>query len=79
MAKRGRALVAARALVILLPDHHGLRVAHAAGELPEDLVGHTVEESSLAGLVGVEGDSGLHVPLAFRGRRLGTLVGRSTV
>ena len=58
MAKRGRALVAARALVILLPDHHGLRVAHAAGELPEDLVGQTVEESSLAGLVGVEGDSG---------------------
>jgi signal transduction histidine kinase len=74
VAKRGRALVAARALVILLPDHDGLRVAHAAGELPEDLVGQTVEESSLAGLVGVEGDSGLHVPLAFRGRRLGVLV-----
>ena len=74
VAKRGRALVAARALVILLPDHDGLRVAHAAGELPEDLVGQTVEESSLAGLVGVEGDSGLHVPLAFRGRRHGVLV-----
>ncbi len=48
VAKRGRALVAARALVILLPDHDGLRVAHAAGELPEDLVGQTVAESSLA-------------------------------
>jgi signal transduction histidine kinase len=74
VAKRGRALVAARALVILLPDHDGLRVAHAAGELPEDLVGQTVAESSLAARLGLEGDSGLHVPLAFRGRRLGVLV-----
>ena len=29
-------------------DRDGLRVAHAAGELPEDLVGQTVAESSLA-------------------------------
>jgi signal transduction histidine kinase len=74
VAKRGRALVAARALVILLPDHDGLRVAHAAGELPEDLVGQTVTESSLASRLGLEADSGLYVPLAFRGRRLGELV-----
>jgi signal transduction histidine kinase len=74
VAKRGRALVAARALVILLPDHDGFRVAHAAGELPQDLVGQTVAESSLAGLLGLEAGSGLHVPLAFRGRRLGMLV-----
>ena len=74
VAKRGRALVDARALVILLPAHDGLRVAHAAGELPEHLVGQTVDESSLAGLLGLEVDSGLHVPLAFRGRRVGMLV-----
>ena len=74
VAKRGRALVAAGALVILLPDHDGFRVAHAAGELPEDLVGQTVTESSLAARLGLEADSGLYVPLAFRGRRLGMLV-----
>jgi signal transduction histidine kinase len=74
VAKRGRALVAARALVILLPDHDGLHVAHAAGELPEGLVGQTVTEASLAVALGLEADSGLYVPLAFRGRRLGMLV-----
>ena len=74
VAKRGRALVAARALVILLPDQDGLRVAHAAGELPEDLVGQTVAESSLGARLGLEAESGLYVPLAFRGRRLGVLV-----
>jgi signal transduction histidine kinase len=74
VARRGRALVAARALVILLPDHDGLRVAHAAGELPDDLLGQTVAESSLAGRLGLEADSGLYVPLAFRGRSLGMLV-----
>jgi signal transduction histidine kinase len=74
VAKRGRALVAARALVILLPDHDGLHVAHAAGELPEDLVGQTVTEASLAVALGLDPDSGLYVPLAFRGRRLGMLV-----
>ena len=74
VARRGRELVAARALVILLPHHAGLRVAHAAGELPDDLVGQTVAESSLASRLGLEADSGLYVPLAFRGRRLGMLV-----
>jgi signal transduction histidine kinase len=33
-----------------------------------------VAESSLAARLGLEDDSGLHVPLAFRGRRLGVLV-----
>ena len=98
VAKRGRALVSARALVILLPDHDGLRVAYAVGEVPEGLVGQTVAESSVAGGVlgsgrvqrletldrrgfeqlglgrlGVEAESGLYVPLAFRGRSLGVL------
>ena len=99
VAKRGRALVAARALVILLPVHGGLRVAHGAGELPDDLIGQTVGETSLAagvmdsgevhrlddlnrtrfaapglGPLGLEAESGLYVPLAFRGRSLGLLV-----
>ena len=74
VAKRGRALVAARALLILLPDDDGLRVAHAAGELPDDLVGRSVAESSLAGRLGLEAGSGLYVRLAFRGRSLGMLV-----
>ena len=74
VAKRGRALVGARALVILLPDHDGFRVAHLAGELPEDLLGETLAESALADRLGLEAGSGLHVPLAFRGRRLGMLV-----
>ena len=74
VARRGRELVAARALVILLPHHAGLRIAHAAGELPDDLVGQTVAEPSLASRLGLEADSGLYVPLAFRGRRLGMLV-----
>jgi signal transduction histidine kinase len=58
--------------VILVPDHDGLRVAHAAGEVPDELVGKTVTESSVA--AGLEAESGLHVPLVFRGRSLGTLV-----
>ena len=49
VAKRGRALVSARALVILLPDHEGLRVAYAVGEVPEGLVGQTVAGASVAG------------------------------
>jgi signal transduction histidine kinase len=74
VAKRGRALVAARALVILLPDDDGFLVAHGAGELPDDLIGQSVAESSLAGRLGLEAGSALHVPLAFRGRALGKLV-----
>lgn len=96
VAKRARALVAARALVILLPNHDGLRVAHAAGDAPDDLIGQAVAESSVAGTImdsgrvqrldglgrgqfeqrGLdwEAESGLYVPLAFRGRRLGVLV-----
>ena len=47
VAERGRALVEARALVILLPGHDGLRVSHAAGEIPRGLVGRTAAESSV--------------------------------
>jgi signal transduction histidine kinase len=77
VAKRGRALVAARTLVILLPGHDGLRVAHVAGEAPEELLGQSVPEAELTdGLarLGLTGSAPLRVPLAFRGRRLGVLI-----
>jgi len=50
VAKRGRALVSARALVIELRQGNRLVVAAAAGEIPEGLIGATVDaESSVAG------------------------------
>jgi signal transduction histidine kinase len=99
VAKRGRALVSARVLVILLPTSDGLRVAHAVGEVPPDLIGQRLPEFSVAGGVlgsrsvhrldeelnrsrfeqhglgrlGLEAESALFVPLAFRGRSLGVL------
>jgi signal transduction histidine kinase len=42
VAKRGRALVSARALVIELQIDGGLEIAAAAGELPRDLVGQSM-------------------------------------
>jgi signal transduction histidine kinase len=88
VATRGRALVAARALVILLPDHDGLRVSHAAGELPDDVVGRTLAQSSVPSDVmdsrwirrpdedglALKAQASLYVPLLFRGRNLGMLV-----
>lgn len=50
VAKRGRALVSARALAIELKEGERLVVAAAAGEIPEGLVGTRVDaESSVAG------------------------------
>jgi signal transduction histidine kinase len=50
VAKRGRALVSARALVIELEVAGGLAVAAVAGEVPRDLLGATVNrEDSVAG------------------------------
>jgi signal transduction histidine kinase len=77
VAKRGRALVSARTLVILLPGHDGLRIAHVAGEAPDRLVGQSVPEAEMTdGLdrLGLTGSARLRVPLAFRGRSLGVLV-----
>jgi signal transduction histidine kinase len=48
VAKRGRALVSARALFIELVNQHGLVVAAAAGERPANVIGEQVE---LAGTV----------------------------
>ncbi|MGN6588094.1 MAG: sensor histidine kinase [Solirubrobacterales bacterium] len=50
VAKRGRALVSARALAIELIEGDDLVVAAAAGEIPEGLIGaHVDAESSVAG------------------------------
>jgi signal transduction histidine kinase len=49
VAKRGRALVSARALIIELQDDGRLEVAAAAGQLPEGLVGRQIAlEGSIA-------------------------------
>lgn len=42
VTKRGRALIDARSLLVLLPDGERLRVAAAAGELPGELVGRAI-------------------------------------
>lgn len=50
VAKRGRALISARALVIELLQGDRLAVVAAAGEIPKELIGATVDaESSVAG------------------------------
>jgi len=101
VAKRGRALVSARALVIELERGSELEVAAGAGELPAELIGRRValadtvaahamrtsrvqrledqlnrarfEEHGLGGL-GFQAESGLVVPLIFRGRSHGVLL-----
>jgi two-component system, NarL family, sensor histidine kinase DevS len=102
VAKRGRALIAARALVIEHQRGPEMVVAAGAGELPAGVLGQNVDpQESLAsaalrtlrtlrleeepnvarferhglGRLGVHASSGLVVPLVFRGRGHGVLVG----
>src|SRR4051812_13111780 len=67
IVKRGRALVGARSLVILLAEGDGLRAVARAGE--------EVERARVDGVAaGADGADGtLVVPLVFRGRPLGVL------
>ncbi|HXA54971.1 MAG TPA: GAF domain-containing sensor histidine kinase, partial [Solirubrobacteraceae bacterium] len=101
VAKRGRALVGARVLLIELRHRQELVVAAGAGELPDGVIGRAVPlHDSLAGMalrarrtlrlddevnrarfdehgtgrLGVNADSGLVVPLLFRGRGYGALL-----
>jgi signal transduction histidine kinase len=77
VATRARALVCARTLVILLPGHGDLRVSHAAGMVPADLVGRAVPEGTVAEMLArfdLGAASRLEVPLTFHGRSLGRLV-----
>ena len=97
IVKRGRALVSAKAMIILLEDRGGLVVTAVAGDVPPDLLGVRLSpEDSVAGEVmrsgrpqrladvshrlrfrlgefGVQAETGLFVPLVFRGRTLGVL------
>jgi signal transduction histidine kinase len=82
IVKRGRALVDARGLVILLREEAGLVVAATAGEVPPTLRGarlDVADDASEAGLraalepLGFGFAESLAVPLNFRGRSLGLL------
>ncbi len=80
IVKRGRALIDARGVVILLREEGRLVVAATAGEVPASVRGSRVDvaagealRSSLDAL-GLEANSSLLVPLVFRGQSLGMLV-----
>jgi signal transduction histidine kinase len=83
IAKRARALAAARSLLVLLRDGSGRQeVVAAAGECGRDPIGRFVRLESetpqgaldaLASL-SIEARAALLAPLSFRGRTLGTIV-----
>ncbi len=82
IAKRTRALVGARSLLVLLDDGARCEVAAAVGECGSAPVGRQVTidgetpEAALAGVLGVEvaARAALLAPLNFRGRNLGAIV-----
>jgi signal transduction histidine kinase len=83
IAKRARALVGARSLLVLLRDGGSRQeVVAAAGECGPEPVGRYVEldpESPQAaldavGTLGIEARAALLAPLSFRGKALGTIV-----
>lgn len=83
IAKRARALVGARSLLVLLRDNGSRQeVVAAAGECGPKPVGHYVSLDSQAPgdalraveSLGIEARAALLAPLTFRGRTLGTIV-----
>jgi signal transduction histidine kinase len=82
IAKRARALVGARSLLVLLCDGGRCEVAAAAGECGASPVGHylhlgsSTSEAALhaAAALGIEARAALLAPLSFRGRALGAIV-----
>jgi signal transduction histidine kinase len=83
IVKRGRALVDARGLVILLREESVLKVAATAGDVSASIRGSELgvpagdpDAALRAGLHALELEAGdaLLVPLVFRGRSLGMLV-----
>jgi len=77
IVKRGRALVGARGMVILLAEEHGLVVAATAGEISPGFRGTRLtagDRDEVRAALGEHGlDAQVLVPLAFRGRSLGLL------
>src|SRR3954447_11400495 len=71
IAERGRALIDARGLVILLREAGNLVVAAGAGEVPRGFHGARLADEADA--LGLAGGDGLLVPLVFRGESLGML------
>ena len=82
IAKRTRALIGARSLLILLHDGRPLEVVTMAGECGSDAVGRYVSidaptpEAVLPAIrtVGIEARAALVAPLEFHGRPLGMIV-----
>jgi signal transduction histidine kinase len=80
VVKRGRALVEARSLLILLEEPSGLRVVYAAGERCEDVLGTRLQaEGTLAGSVLAAGSAARVPSLADRpGHGLESITGQAT-
>ena len=82
IAKRARALVGARSLLVLLRDGQRYEVAATAGECGAGPAGHHVGLDSLtpegallaAAALGFDARAALPAPLNFRGRTLGAIV-----
>jgi signal transduction histidine kinase len=77
IVKRGRALVGARGMVILLAEEPGLVVAATAGEISPGFRGTRLASGDAAAVRAALAEHGLEVevlvPLGFRGRSLGML------
>jgi signal transduction histidine kinase len=74
IVKRGRALVDAQGVLILLREGPGLVVAATAGEVPPGVAGSRLETPGASiDALGLDPASTLTVPLVFRGQSLGLL------
>jgi signal transduction histidine kinase len=74
IVKRGRALVDAQGVLILLRDGAGLLVAATAGEVPTGIQGSRLDSPAASiDTLGLDPESALTVPLVFRGQSLGLL------
>jgi signal transduction histidine kinase len=82
VAKRVRALVGARSLLVLLHEDHRCEVATAVGECGSGVAGSLIEPElcdarragEVAERIGVGARAALLVPLTFGGRHLGAIV-----
>jgi signal transduction histidine kinase len=74
IVKRGRALIDAEGLLILLREGPGLVVAATAGVLPAGVEGSKIASQTVSmDELGLDPESALTVPLLFRGQSLGLL------
>ena len=80
IADRGRTLIDADGLLILLREDGGLVVAAGAGDVPDDVCGSRVAGSPdrIRDALGLASGGGMLVPLIFRGQSVGMLVAFGT-